>query len=275
LKKRVAIVDGDVLCYQAFVSRVPPGTVLGFDENMEEIVQRDYTPQENADFLKQGWKNLKSQLVEIVESAYCSEYLMAVKSDTNYRDDIFSEYKKGRPNHRPSDLSKFVPTLRKLMVKEDMAVEAVGREADDLMRIWARESTEHGIDFVICSIDKDLRCIPGKHYHMKEKALYSVSPEEGLRLYYEQLLKGDPVDNIPGLPGVGPKKAEKALADCKTVEDFQETVIGEYIAVYGDDWANYLLCNGKLIHLQKHLYDYFDLRDWSIAVELGVASAPI
>jgi 5'-3' exonuclease len=162
-----------------------------------------------------------------------------------------------------------VPALRKLAVKSELAIPAVGCEADDLMRTWAGQVERAGHEYIICSIDKDLLCIPGKHYRMREKKLITVSHEEAMRHYYEQLLKGDGVDNIPGIPGIGVVKATKILKDCKNEGEFQETVVGQYLASYGDDWYSHLLSNAKLIHLQHHPDDYFSFENWPVVKELA------
>ena len=159
--------------------------------------------------------------------------------------------------------------LRKLAVAEDYAIESVGREADDLLRIWAEQARAAGDPYIICSIDKDLKCIPGKHFLMHKKEIIEISELEALRHYYEQLLKGDPTDNIPGVPRVGQVKAEKILAPFNTEQEFQEQVVEQYLMAYGEDkWKDYLLSNAKMIHLQKHESDYFSFDSWPIIKEL-------
>ena len=54
-----------------------------------------------------------------------------------------------------------------------------------------------------------MKCIPGKHWLMHKKEMIVVSEEDAMRHYYQQLLKGDPTDNIPGVPRVGEVKAAK------------------------------------------------------------------
>jgi 5'-3' exonuclease len=166
-----------------------------------------------------------------------------------------------------------------MAVKDGMAIESVGREADDLMRIWAEEAREAGVPYVICTIDKDLKCIPGLYHKMHidaigrtwttEERTIEISEDYATRFYYEQLLKGDPTDNIPGVPKVGDIKAAKIIKKCTTEEEMQEAVVNEYVNAYGiDDWYDYLLSNGKMIYLQKHLNDYFSCLDWPIVQEL-------
>ena len=56
--------------------------------------------------------------------------------------------------------------------------------------------------------------VPGHHYNPTKKEKYWISEEEGIRNFYKQILTGDTVDNIKGLKGIGPKKAEKILSCC-------------------------------------------------------------
>jgi 5'-3' exonuclease len=270
----IAIIDGDVLCYQACKprwekkARIEDGiSFISLDDSGSRI-PLEWTKDEDRHYLEESWENLKKDLSSLLDVLFCTEYLMAVKGSGNFRNSLYPEYKLNR-HADPNRQNHFVPTLRKLAVAEDLAVEATGREADDLMRMWAEEAIASGDEYVICSIDKDLKCIPGKHYLMHKKEFITVSPDEALRHYYEQLLKGDPTDNIPGVPRVGEVKAKKFLENCQTENEFQEAVVDQYLMAYGDDWKQYLLSNGKMIYLQKHKDDYFKVEDWPIVRELG------
>lgn len=269
----IAIIDGDVLCYQACKprwekkARIQDGmSFVSLDDDGKRI-PLEYTKEEDKEYLKECWDNFKIKLEELLDEVFCTEYLMAVKGPGNFRNLLYPEYKLNR-HADPTKQNQFVPILRKLAVAEDFAIEANGREADDLMRIWAEQALESSDPYIICSIDKDLKCIPGKHYLMHKKTFIDVSPEEALRHYYEQLLKGDPTDNIPGIPRVGEVKASKMLAPYSTEEEFQIAVVDQYIAAYGDEWAEYLLSNGKMIYLQKECSDYFNFNNWNVVKEL-------
>jgi DNA polymerase-1 len=176
----------------------------------------------------------------------------------------------GKPSTNPA--AEFVPSLRELAVFEGYAVPSDGREADDLLRTWANEARRAGKDYIICSIDKDLRCIPGKHYWMhfqpEKQMMLEISEEQAKRFYYEQLLKGDPTDNIPGVPRIGEVKASKIITACDTEAEMQEAVVEQYVIAYGDVWYDYFISNAKLIHLQNHYHDFFDCRHWPIIKEL-------
>lgn len=268
----IALIDGDVLCYQACERRwssksmVDNTIYIEMDSN-GKVKPFEYTKEENRQYLEQCWKNFQSKLQDLLDSVFATDYLMAVKGPDNFRNLMYPGYKMNR-HADPTKQNEFVPILRKLAVAEDFAVESYGREADDLLRIWAEEARAAGDPYIVCTIDKDLKCIPGNFYNMKHEEIIKISEEEAIRHYYEQLLKGDPTDNIPGVPRVGEVKAAKMLANCKTEEEFQEVVVSQYIAAYNEDWHNYLLSNGKMIYLQKSANDYFSLETWPIVKEL-------
>jgi 5'-3' exonuclease len=143
-----------------------------------------------------------------------------------------------------------------------MAVPAHGKEADDLLRIWQTEAEANGEDYVICSIDKDLKCMPGRHLNIKKNVFSVVTPEEATRFYYEQILQGDPTDNIKGVPNIGPKKAKSFLERCNSESEFQSTVVSVYHAAFEDDWEKELKLNGSLIHLLRTEDDKFSIDSW-------------
>ena len=203
---------------------------------------------------------------------------MGVGGTDNYRDLIYPVetnetgksirgYKFTRRNRPQTNISKTVSKLKKLAIFHELAVACNGREADDYVRIWAEECRYFDIPFAIASVDKDLKCIPGTHIHLKDLSVEKVSELDAMNLYYGQLITGDSTDCIPGLRLHGPVKAAKLLEHCRTEESFQEAVIGAYFNVHGDSWAEYLLANGKLLHIQRHINDWFCFDEWPMARE--------
>jgi 5'-3' exonuclease len=258
----IALIDGDILAHNCCYNRSDGVTYMDDDGN---VIPQEFTQAQDTEYRKNIWMNFQRMLDVIMEETFASDYCMAVKGEGNYRDEIFSEYKKHRANGQPN---LFVPFVRQMAVDEGLAIAADGREADDLLRIWANECKAHNIDYVICSIDKDLLMIPGKHYNIRSKETIEVSELDAKRNFYEQVLKGDATDNIPGIWKMGPVKAKKALAHCTTDEEFQTAVVEEYIKANGDEWAEYLLANAKLINIQNTYDDYFCFDNWPIAQEI-------
>ncbi|WP_449246238.1 DNA polymerase I [Desulfarculus baarsii] len=139
-----------------------------------------------------------------------------------FRHQIFPAYKANRPPMDPA-LKAQLPLVRQLVTALCLpAVEMEGFEADDLMATLARQAREQGFEVVLVSADKDLLQLvgPGVSLWDTMKDL-RLGPEEvrqktGLPPELQvdmQALTGDASDNVPGVPGVGPKTAVKLLAE--------------------------------------------------------------
>jgi 5'-3' exonuclease len=267
------IIDGDIPVHLACkprwekkIQREDGVLVTMLDDEGERKVL-EYTPEEDTIYIRQSWANFETELAALLERFYTTKYLMAVKGDDNFRDLLYADYKANRrkPTHKTNP---FVPMIRELAIRNGYALPSHGREADDWVRIWAEQCIKHEIPYVVCTIDKDMKCIPGSFFNMKTKELIHITQEEADRHYYEQLLKGDPTDNIPGVINIGDVKATRILAHLNSVEEYQEEVVNRYIMAYGEEWYEQLLLNGKLIHLQRHSGDYFNFDEWPIVEEI-------
>ena len=94
------------------------------------------------------------------------------------------------------------------------AVIAHDIEGDDLLGLLATQpDMPPAHRFVIASIDKDMKQIPGLHYNWLKpnSGVYSLEPEECRRFFFEQALMGDRTDGFYGCPDIGPKRADKIL----------------------------------------------------------------
>lgn len=268
----LAIIDGDTLAYKSCPGRAkfnPNGErIITLNEAGEKV--EEYTEEENAKYLSVVWDNFINGLGRMLSKCVAKDFVMAIKGDDNFRFKIYDDYKKHR-TAKPSPNFPIVTIVRDLCVQHGMAIRAHGREADDYIRIWANEARAADQPYIICTGDKDLRCIPGNHctiLNLQDFMIDEVSEMDAKRNYYAQLLSGDPTDWIPGLKGVADITARKMIADCRTEAELQERVIAAYVTHYQDDWANMLLTNGKLIHIQNSFDDYFNFKDWPLAQEL-------
>jgi len=145
----MALIDGDVVCYHSF----EPRWEFNVNERGERVFEVDpetgnakpvlktYTKEEDAKYLQDSWARFQRRVRELVETLYCDDFMMAVQGPGNYRPKIHQFYKmhQGRQGSKPSEMSRFVPVIRQLAVREDLAVPSTGREADDMLRIWAEE----------------------------------------------------------------------------------------------------------------------------------------
>jgi len=122
----------------------------------------------------------------------------------NYRTKVDSSYKANRVNIRRPTCSD---EAKEFLMRTYPSIAVDGLEADDLMGLNSGSST------IIVSDDKDLLTIAGLHYQPRKPArgVFGVTHKEADYLLYTQILIGDRADGYTGIPGVGPKKAEKIL----------------------------------------------------------------
>ena len=228
----MAIIDGDVLVYMAMWK---------------------------AKTLKEAQKTFDEILQDVLNSLFTKDYVMAIGGPDNFRVDLYSEYKGNRKkakDTRPewfNDLKSYAGSLEGSIMSDNC-------EADDLVRIWAIECDEAGMPRVVVTVDKDLDCVPGTHFNPRTREIYQVCEEHGDRFYWQQILTGDAVDNIPGLYKVGPVKAKKILADAYTHKEMRDAVCRAYHDAHGDDGYEYLIANGRLIHIWRKLNDHFKIK---------------
>lgn len=162
------------------------------------------------------------------------------KLESNYRFKIDPQYK---ANRKDAPKPRHYAALRMFALNELKAEITLGEEADD--RLGIEQTKSGGGGTIICSIDKDLRQIPGLHYSITARTVDSVGTVEGLRHFYSQLLIGDRVDNITGVTGIGKVKSARLLDPLEHEEDFFERVR----ALYSDDER--LLKNGQLLWIRR------------------------
>ncbi|WP_455218274.1 DNA polymerase I [Kaarinaea lacus] len=148
---------------------------------------------------------------------------MAVVFDAKgktFRDELYDQYKANRPP-MPDELREQIEPLYNLVSAMGLPLLIVeGVEADDVIGTLAREATESGMDCIISTGDKDMAQLVNKHVTLMNtmdnttldpqgvKEKFGIPPE--LIIDYLALM-GDSVDNIPGVPKVGPKTAVKWL----------------------------------------------------------------
>lgn len=150
----------------------------------------------------------------------------------NFRHDIYDQYKANR-DATPEDLVRQFEPIRAMVRALGLRLEvSQGCEADDcIASLAARFSPEHPV--VIISGDKDLKQCLGPNVYMwdpaaKEEKLLDAeafTKESGVApLHWPdmQALIGDSSDNIPGVPGIGPKTARQICDICPTLEDIRD-----------------------------------------------------
>lgn len=163
------------------------------------------------------------------------EYL-AIAFDTKgpvFRHQLYGQYKANRPP-MPDDLAQQIPYIRQLVAAHRICtLEQDDQEADDLIASACRRMLAQDFHITIVSGDKDLLQLvapgvtvwdPMSNKVMDEAAVrdkYGVTPAMLLDYF---ALTGDSSDNIPGVPGVGPKSAQKLIDEHQTLEALYQTV---------------------------------------------------
>src|SRR5690606_22720701 len=105
---------------------------------------------------------------------------------------------------------------------------------------------------VIVSIDKDLKMIPGYHFHPFKEELEYVNITDANAFFFHQMLTGDRTDNIIGLKGIGPKTADKMLAPCnKDVIEMQKVVREAYKKEFGEEAREVYRENAALLWMRR------------------------
>jgi DNA polymerase-1 len=172
---------------------------------------------------------------QILVNTEATEYRLFLTGKNNFRYTIYPEYKAHRPKEKPFWLEK----CRQYLIATFNAEVIDGQEADDALGIAQTEDT------IICSIDKDLLMIPGRHYNFVKDEFQEVTNDSGMRHFYMQCLTGDRSDNIKGIEKIGPKKAEKILTGCVTEQELFNAVRD----AYSNDEE--FLMNGRVLWIRR------------------------
>ncbi len=147
---------------------------------------------------------------KILNTTETVSYKAYLSGANNFRKTICPDYKANRKDLvRP----KWLESCREFLVSEWGAIVTDGIEADDELGINQTEDT------IICSIDKDLKQIPGRHFNFVKEEFFFVTPLQGMQQFFMQTLIGDTSDNIFGVRGLGPKKSAKII---EPLTDYKE-----------------------------------------------------
>ena len=227
-----ALIDGDILVYSVGFSTE--------DENeLEAILKMD------------------SRIDEITFNCGASDYVVYLSGSSNFRKQLFPAYKAHRKQPKP----KHYQVLRDYLIDVEKAKVADNQEADDLLGINQTNET------IICSIDKDLNQISGWHFNWMKQEAYEVSQADADRFMWLQLLTGDATDNIPGIYGVGPVKANALLEGCETEGQYNKAVLAAYKEYFDrcseEDVIAHINIIGKLLYIRRQPEEVwtFELND--------------
>ena len=167
-----------------------------------------------------------------------------------HRHAAYADYKAQR-QPMPEDLRPQVERAHGILKLMGIpAVEAPGFEADDCIAAMVERGRKAGYEVVICSRDKDLEQLVGPGVTMLDTKTFEHLDAEGIRKRrgVEPLqtvdvlaLMGDASDNIPGVPGIGPKTATKLIAEYASLDNLLEHAdeikgkVGESLRAHRED----------------------------------------
>ena len=211
-RRRLVLVDGSSYLYRAFHA-------------MPSLTNSKGQPTGAA----YGMTNMLKRL-ETEKSPELAAVIFDAKGKT-FRDDLYPEYKANRPP-MPTELRSQIESIHAIVRGLGFEVLVVGGvEADDVIGTLAERAKEAGLDVLVCTGDKDMAQLVGDHVTMVNnlddpeldaagvRAKFGVPPES---IVDYLTLVGDSVDNVPGVPKVGPKTASKWLAEFRTLDNLVE-----------------------------------------------------
>lgn len=202
------MIDGDLLVHRSTVA-VEKDT--RFDERYHILM----SDEEDA------WNLVEDTITELSDIAGTDEILVTFSDpETTFRKEMASGvYKSNRLGQRKPlcywDIIQRVKDRYKHLQLDNV-------EADDVMGLVA---TKYPEKYVIWSLDKDLKQIPG--YHLVDDEIIERTEEDGDRFFYFQILCGDPTDGYSGCPGMGKVRAQKTVDEME-LEHAWERIVAVY-----------------------------------------------
>lgn len=256
----ISLIDGDLVAYRVAASCQKRGAVT-----------------EDFSIAQARANNL---LVNIKQEVGASEHRVFLSGGENFRKTICPSYKANRVDQeRPA----YLEPLREWLVVNWGATVTDGIEADDALGI-AQTEAGHA-QTIICSLDKDLRQVPGWHYSweiqgtgstgkqwVKEAEKLFVTEEGGLFNLYWQLVMGDRADNVPGYDGkmraTVPKFMEVMYHELNALTI--ELDMFEYVYDLYNGNLEQMLLNGQCLYVLRHEEDNWLKNVQPIMVALGL-----
>ena len=236
----IPLIDGDLIAYRSAASCEKQGVVV------DDL----WVAQARA-------RDLIYRICQTVSSVEIDPFI-ALSGTDNFRKQLNPNYKANREGvPRP----QWLEPLREWLLTEYNAVMSINCEADDLLAI---EQTKDPETRVICSLDKDLRQVPGNHYSWEIRGTVNgkewirpeerliISPREGMFNFYWQMIMGDASDNIFGFDGKARQKVPKFLESMynEMYEMETEEELFNFVRERYNEDARFLM-NGQCLYIQR------------------------
>lgn len=250
----VALVDGSNYLYRAFYAIPALTNSKGFPTNAIY-----------------GFTNMLLKLLRELKPDYIV-VTFDVKGPTT-RHEEFTDYKATR-KPMPDDLSPQIPFIKDIIRGFSISVlEKQGTEADDIIGVLAGQASKNGWRTVIVSGDKDLMQLVDENVTMIDtmkdktydvaavKERFGVGPDKVVEILG---LMGDTSDNIPGVPGIGPKTAQRLIEEYGSVEAVLQNVENLKNVKLRESFRKYAeqaRLSRQLALIRKDIEVNFDLQD--------------
>lgn len=267
------LIDGDILCYAT--ASVGDGKKWQASDGYKERYKKDIIKYADEKGLEQEFvevyepepiEHVLHSLKLMLENGVFEEfdsitgYKIFLTGKNNYREDVATilPYKGNRKDTRRPH---WLPKCREYLIEQWGAVVEEGQEADDAMGIHQDKYSDlTDENTIICTIDKDLDCIPGWHFNWDKNKKYFVTELDALRNFYGQLITGDSTDNILGLFGVGAKSTIlKKIRSCQSEAEMVELVWEAYFKRFGNYAKQFLEETGQLIWIRREQDELWEL----------------
>lgn len=186
-----------------------------------------------------GYKTVKKTFEEKCRAAdyYMSNVLHAVGAtkyigvwtEKCFRYNLNPEYKINRvAREKPEHFYE----LKEYITNTYGFISVKNFEADDVV-VSLKNYFKDKYNCTILTTDKDVLMLEGRHYNPKKVEWIETSKEDEEMYFLESLLVGDAADNIKGVPGIGPVKARKHIANFGKYNAIKE-ILGLYIEHFGE-----------------------------------------
>lgn len=217
MSKHTLIIDADVFRYQLAYANTK---AYNFDGDIVELTNPDAAKEQLLD-----------TVYSFMDELEADSFVLPLSVKTNFRKNIFPAYKIDRAKKpKPALWYDVDRHLKELW--PDKIITRSRLEGDDIIGILATHPDSKYIqgEPVIVSIDKDMQTIPAKLYNPNKPGLgiREITEDEADHYWMFQTLTGDSTDGYPGLPGVGPKRAEAVLHNKWTLPDMWGAVVAAY-----------------------------------------------
>lgn len=217
---------------------------------------KDQSPYDTNDYMQvQG--QVDQFIIGILQAVDAESYVGALgHKQPCFRYNI-AKYKpyKGTRKEKDPWVVAWEPVIRNRLFNTWGFISIAGFEADDIVSL----GTHIWPNYVICSPDKDLKQLPGTHFDYKKGQIVDISVRQADYLFWYQMLVGDVTDNVAGLPGYGPKKAEEKLLKAHPEEFLSHIVRNEYVKYFGNYYGDIIFReNIEVLQLVYPLHSMYD-----------------